>query len=170
MASRTAVNVARRAASTLTGASRSRLVAPSAASLNNFAAAPSAQQPLRRSATTSAGAALASLAAASPHVDVVRYEHKNVKWTLSHVDKNSEALAVGFIENGLRPGDVVLSWLPQHFGEEVRTQKERRRCRPEQAEDTSKSRVGVDCEALFGVDLVKACAVSCAWSQCWFWN
>ena len=122
MASRTAVNAARRAASTLTGASRSRLVASSAPLLNNFAAAtPAQQQPQRRDATTSAGAALASLAAASPHVDVVRYEHKNVKWTLSHVDKNSEALAVGFIENGLRPGDVVLSWLPQHFGEEVRT-------------------------------------------------
>ena len=92
---------------------------------------------------------MASLAAASPHVDVVRYEHKNVKWTLSHVDKNSEALAVGFIENGLRPGDVVLSWLPQHFGEEVRTQtceKERKRCRPEQAEDTSKSCVGIWCK------------------------
>ena len=120
MASRTVASVARRAASTLPGASRSRLAATSSASWNNFASSTPAPQQ-RRQATTSAGAALASLAAANPHVDVVRYEHKNVKWTLGHVDRSSEALAVGFIENGLRPGDVVLSWLPQHFGEEVRT-------------------------------------------------
>merc|ERR1719183_2315300 len=72
----------------------------------------------RPMASLSAGAALATLAEASPHVDVVRYSHKNVKWTLSKVDAYSEALAVGFIENGLRPGDAVLSWLPAHYGEE----------------------------------------------------
>ena len=121
MASRTVASVARRAASALPGASRSRVVAPASAPWNNFAPSPAPAPHQRRQATTSAGAALASLAAANPHVDVVRYEHKNVKWTLGHVDRNSEALAVGFIENGLRPGDVVLSWLPQHFGEEVRT-------------------------------------------------
>ena len=74
----------------------------------------------RPMASLSAGAALATLAEASPHVDVVRYSHKNVKWTLSKVDAYSEALAVGFVENGLRPGDAVLSWLPAHYGEEVR--------------------------------------------------
>ena len=121
MASRTVASVARRAASALPGASRSRLAATASASWNNSVTSAPATQPQRRQATTSAGAALASLAAANPHVDVVRYEHKNVKWTLGHVDRSSEALAVGFIENGLRPGDVVLSWLPQHFGEEVRT-------------------------------------------------
>merc|ERR1719199_702218 len=61
---------------------------------------------------------MATLSEASPHVDVVRYSHKNVKWTLSKVDAYSEALAVGFVENGLRPGDAVLSWLPAHYGEE----------------------------------------------------
>ena len=70
----------------------------------------------RPMASLSAGAALATLAEASPHVDVVRYSHKNVKWTLSKVDAYSEALAVGFVENGLRPGDAVLSWLPAHYG------------------------------------------------------
>lgn len=66
----------------------------------------------------SGGDALAKLASDSPHVDVIRYHHKNVKWTLRHVDYYSDALAIGFLDQGLQPGDVVLSWLPLHFSEQ----------------------------------------------------
>eukprot|EP00934_Nitzschia_sp_Nitz4_P008276 Nitzschia sp. Nitz4//scaffold116_size91068//40317//41391//NITZ4_004954-RA/size91068-augustus-gene-0.59-mRNA-1//-1//CDS//3329533566//8266//frame0 len=65
------------------------------------------------------GAQLKEMAEANPYKDVVRYEHKNRKWTLQHVDFYSEALAVGLMENGLVPGDVVLSWLPPHFSESM---------------------------------------------------
>lgn len=65
-----------------------------------------------------AGKTLASLASDNPHVEVIRYEHKNVKWTLRHVEYFSDALAVGLLENGLIPGDVMLSWLPSHFAEQ----------------------------------------------------
>ena len=75
---------------------------------------------LRAMATLSAGSALKNLAKESPHVDVIRYEHKNVKWTLNHVNHFADALATGFIDSGLKPGDVVLSWLPLHFAEQVR--------------------------------------------------
>lgn len=71
-------------------------------------------------ATISAGDALARLATDHPHQEVVRYEHKNVKWTLQHVNYYSEALAIGLVDAGLQPGDVVLSWLPSHFAEQVR--------------------------------------------------
>ena len=66
------------------------------------------------------GAALAELKTASPHVDVVRYEHKNRTWSLNHVDYYATAMAIGFIDGGLAPSDVVLSWLPEHFSEQVR--------------------------------------------------
>lgn len=69
--------------------------------------------------TTSGGSLLAQLAKENPYKDVVRYEHKNRKWSLSHVDFYSEALAIGLLENGLQPGDVVLSWLPPHFSESM---------------------------------------------------
>jgi non-ribosomal peptide synthetase component E (peptide arylation enzyme) len=62
---------------------------------------------------------LAQIAKENPYKDVVRYEHKNRKWNLHHVDYYSEALAIGLLENGLQPGDVVLSWLPAHFSESV---------------------------------------------------
>ena len=65
------------------------------------------------------GLALKELATANPYKDVVRYQHKNRKWNLQHVDYYSEALAIGFLETGLQPGDVVLSWLPPHFSESV---------------------------------------------------
>eukprot|EP00527_Entomoneis_sp_CCMP2396_P002078 CAMPEP_0198143020 /NCGR_PEP_ID=MMETSP1443-20131203/5651_1 /TAXON_ID=186043 /ORGANISM="Entomoneis sp., Strain CCMP2396" /LENGTH=278 /DNA_ID=CAMNT_0043806157 /DNA_START=185 /DNA_END=1021 /DNA_ORIENTATION=+ len=55
----------------------------------------------------------------NPHVNVVRYEHKNLLFTLHHVQFNSEAMAIGFLEAGLIPGDVVLSWLPEHFAENM---------------------------------------------------
>jgi acyl-CoA synthetase (AMP-forming)/AMP-acid ligase II len=70
-------------------------------------------------ATISAGDALARLATDHPHMEIVRYEHKNVKWTLKHVNYYSDALACGFLDAGLQPGDVVLSWLPEHFAEQV---------------------------------------------------
>jgi len=71
----------------------------------------------RRSMTT-AGAQLRELAAQSPHVDVIRYEHKNLKFTLQHVDSHADSLASGLLDCGLVPGDVVLSWLPNHFAEQ----------------------------------------------------
>ncbi len=71
------------------------------------------------SAAPSAGTALSVLASQNPHVDVIRYEHKNVKWTLKNVDRNSDALAIGLLDQGFVKGDVVLSWLPDHFAEQV---------------------------------------------------
>ncbi|KAL7482168.1 hypothetical protein ACHAW6_007862 [Cyclotella cf. meneghiniana] len=72
----------------------------------------------RGMATISAGDALARLATDHPHMEIIRYEHKNVKWTLKHVNYYSDALACGFLDAGLQPGDVVLSWLPEHFAEQ----------------------------------------------------
>lgn len=72
-----------------------------------------------RLAFSTGGAMLSELAKDNPYKDVVRYEHKNRKWSLQHVDFYSEALACGLLENGLQPGDVVLSWLPPHFSESV---------------------------------------------------
>jgi len=67
----------------------------------------------------SAGSALTKIASEHPHLDVLRYEHKNVKWTLKHIEFFSDALATGLVENGLKPGDAVLSWLPSHFSEQL---------------------------------------------------
>lgn len=67
---------------------------------------------------TTAGQSLQQLAAESPHVDVIRYEHKNVKFTLRHVNQSADALAIGILDCGIAPGDVVLSWLPSHFAEQ----------------------------------------------------
>lgn len=71
-----------------------------------------------KKASPSAGSALSVLASEAPYVDVVRYEHKNVKWTLKNIDTNSEALAIGLLDQGFTKGDVVLSWLPEHFAEQ----------------------------------------------------
>ena len=75
--------------------------------------------PALKAASATAGQTLASLASDSPHKEVIRYEHKNVKWTLSHVEYFADCLAVGLLENGLAPGDAMLSWLPSHFSEQV---------------------------------------------------
>ncbi len=69
--------------------------------------------------TPSIGQALAKLAEERPEMDVVRYHHKNVKWSFKHVEFFSDCLATGFLDMGLAPGDVVLSWLPSHFSEQV---------------------------------------------------
>ena len=69
--------------------------------------------------TLAGGSHLKTLATENPYKDVVRYEHKNRKWNLQHVDFYSEGLAIGFLETGLQAGDVVLSWLPPHFSESV---------------------------------------------------
>ena len=82
------------------------------------AARPAVAQVAVRALATG-GATLAELKAASPHVDVVRYEHKNRTWSLNHVDYYSTAMAIGFIDAGLQPSDVILSWLPEHFSEQV---------------------------------------------------
>ena len=74
---------------------------------------------IRTVTSRSAGDLLKQLATETPHVEVIRYHHKNVKWTLKHVDYFAEALAIGLLDNGLRAGDVVLSWLPNHFSEQV---------------------------------------------------
>lgn len=83
--------------------------------------------PARAFASASAGNMLGAITKENPHVDVVRYHHKNRKWSLNHVDYYSEALAIGFVENGLRPGDALLCYLPLHFSETVRYQKIPRR-------------------------------------------
>lgn len=67
--------------------------------------------------SASAGNLLTEMAKENAHVDVVRYEHKNRKWSLNHVDYYSDALAIGFLETGLEPGDSMLCWLPMHFSE-----------------------------------------------------
>lgn len=67
----------------------------------------------------SGGNLLSQLSKENPHMDVVRYEHKNRKWSYNHVEFYSEALALGLLDTGLVPGDVVLSWLPQHFSESM---------------------------------------------------
>jgi len=85
-----------------------------AAAPRTFVSGPVVQQ-----AAAAGGSLLKDLATANPYKDVVRYEHKNRKWNLQHVDYYSEALAVGLLETGLQPGDVVLSWLPPHFSESV---------------------------------------------------
>lgn len=73
-----------------------------------------------RSMTSLAGGnALKQLATDMPHMEAVRYEHKNVKWTFHHIDYFADALATGIVETGIAPGDVVLSWLPLHFAEQV---------------------------------------------------
>ena len=73
----------------------------------------------RGMATISAGDALARLASNHPHQEIIRYEHKNVKWTLKHVNYYSDALACGLLDAGLKSGDVMLSWLPLHVAEQV---------------------------------------------------
>jgi len=78
-----------------------------------------AAAPAAATAAAVGGLALKELATANPYKDVVRYQHKNRKWNLQHVDYYSEALAIGFLETGLQPGDVILSWLPPHFSESM---------------------------------------------------
>lgn len=67
----------------------------------------------------SGGQHIKALSTENPNVDVVRYTHKSRVWTTRHVDYYSEALAIGLLEMGLTSGDVVLSWLPNHFSEQV---------------------------------------------------
>ncbi|KAK1745125.1 hypothetical protein QTG54_004416 [Skeletonema marinoi] len=59
-----------------------------------------------------------SIGSDHPHQEIIRYEHKNVKWTLKHVNYYADALACGLVDSGLQPGDVVLSWLPMHLAEQ----------------------------------------------------
>lgn len=74
----------------------------------------------RTTAPTTGGAQLSALAAENPYRDVLHYQHKNRTWSVQHVDYYTTALAIGFLEQGFQPGDVVLSWLPNHFSEQVR--------------------------------------------------
>lgn len=70
-------------------------------------------------AAFSSAAKLQALKEENPYTDVVHYTHKNRTWSIQHVDYYSTALAIGLAENGLTTGDRVLSWLPQHFSEQV---------------------------------------------------
>lgn len=70
-----------------------------------------------------AGQILTQLATDHKYAEAIRYDWKNVKWTYHHIDYFSDALATGLIETGIAPGDVVLSWLPLHFSEQVRLSK-----------------------------------------------
>ena len=99
----------------------SRIVRAAISRSGTFARSTTRQLPTARMclSSMSGGSMLNQIAKENPYKDVVRYEHKNRKWNLQHVDFYSEALAVGLLENGLQPGDVVLSWLPPHFSESV---------------------------------------------------
>ncbi|GAX11110.1 hypothetical protein FisN_9Hh201 [Fistulifera solaris] len=72
-----------------------------------------------RTFAAAGGSQVDALASANPNLDVVRYEHKNITWTTRHVQYYSESLAIGFLEMGFTAGDVVLSWMPQHFSEQM---------------------------------------------------
>ena len=80
---------------------------------------------LRRTMATAGGQQIAQMSLENPNLDVVRYTHKNRTWSTQHVQYYSEAVAIGLLETGLQSGDVVLSWLPEHFSEQVRCIKER---------------------------------------------
>ena len=99
--------------------SRSALAGRTAATTRLPTTTSSSASRLHMMSTLSGGSSLSQIAKENPYKDVVRYEHKNRKWNLQHVDFYSEALAIGLLENGLQPGDVVLSWLPAHFSESV---------------------------------------------------
>lgn len=73
-----------------------------------------------RSFAAAAGHQLTQMTAQLPHLDVVRYEHKNRTWSLHHTDYYSDALATGLMEFGLKQGDIILSFLPEHLSEQVR--------------------------------------------------
>jgi len=96
-----------------------RLSLPSATAAAKIVLPTSRPLAAKYMSTTSGGSLLTKLATDNPYKDVVRYEHKNRKWNLQHVDYYSEALAIGLLENGLQPGDVVLSWLSPHFSESM---------------------------------------------------
>lgn len=74
---------------------------------------------VRRMSSVTGGTAIAQLAAQLPHMDAIRYEHKNVKWSFRDVNYFADALACGLLDMGLQPGDKVLSWLPNHISEQV---------------------------------------------------
>mmetsp|Transcript_2700 Transcript_2700/g.3196 ORF Transcript_2700/g.3196 Transcript_2700/m.3196 type:complete len:313 (+) Transcript_2700:62-1000(+) len=82
------------------------------------------QVPLRSAtrslASLSGGQAVAKIADEFPHMDAVRFLHKNQKFAFKDVDTNAEEIACGFCEQGFQPGDIVLSWIPNHFSEQVR--------------------------------------------------
>jgi len=70
------------------------------------------------SPSPSIGQLVASLAEKFPNMDVLRYDHKNVKWSFKHIDHYADCVAIGLLEQGLQPGDAMLSWLPKHFCEQ----------------------------------------------------
>jgi len=72
---------------------------------------------IRQMATVTGGNALTELAIQRPHMDAVRYEHKNVKWTFRDVNYYADSLACGLLDMDLQPGDKILSWLPSHLAE-----------------------------------------------------
>ena len=71
----------------------------------------------------SGGEILSNMTKENPYKDAVRFEWKNQKYTFHDLNFNSVALATGFLETGLQPGDVCLSWLPLHFAEHVSEKK-----------------------------------------------
>ena len=81
-----------------------------AASRRTPVARPVAATTTRSLASASAGNQLAAMTKENPHIDVVRYEHKNKKWSLNHCDYFSEAVAIGLLETGLQPGVTLLCW------------------------------------------------------------
>jgi hypothetical protein len=114
-------STSRRGLSTLTTRSvpfRSALLAAPTSERFFSTASSSDEKPLPPLA---GGERLAYLAEECPHRDVVQYEHKNRVWSLHHVHYYSEGLAIGLMENGFVIGDKVLSLMPEHFQDTVRT-------------------------------------------------
>jgi non-ribosomal peptide synthetase component E (peptide arylation enzyme) len=74
----------------------------------------------RGMASLTGGQKVEELAKQLPFKNAIRYEHKNQKYSFKDINQHSEDLACGFLEQGFQPGDIVLSWLPEHFSEQVR--------------------------------------------------
>jgi acyl-CoA synthetase (AMP-forming)/AMP-acid ligase II len=76
---------------------------------------------VRGMASLSGGQRIEELAKKFPYKNAIRYEHKNQKFSFKDIHRHSDDLACGFLEQRFQPGDIVLSWLPEHFSEQVRS-------------------------------------------------
>ena len=92
--------------------------------VRNFFSASAPETPSEPAPSLVGGLRIGQLKEENKHINVVRYEHKNRTWTVHHVDYFSEAMAIGFLDAGFIPGDVVLSTMPEHWSETVREKKD----------------------------------------------
>ena len=73
----------------------------------------------RGMASLSGGQLLSKHAEETPFKNAIRFDHKNHKFDFREMEKWSTYLACGLTEQRFQVGDVILSWLPQHFSEQV---------------------------------------------------